>query len=149
MCPRPVTKLEFICKTMISCFIYLPIAKYSSYRYKTWSIAGTHKEFHMMTSSNGIFSALLAFCIGNSPVTGEFPPQRLVARSCDVFFDLRLNKRWSTESKHRWLETPSRPFYLTVTNWMDAAEMWSLSPLDHAMICRLFRTKSVPKPMMI
>ena len=40
------------------------------------------------------FSALLAFCAGNSPVTGEFPAQRPVARSFDVFFDLRLNKRW-------------------------------------------------------
>ena len=28
------------------------------------------------------------------PVTGEFPSQRPVTRSFDVFFDLRLNKRW-------------------------------------------------------
>ena len=27
-------------------------------------------------------------------VTGEFPAQRPVTRSFDVFFDLRLNKRW-------------------------------------------------------
>ena len=37
------------------------------------------------------FSALLTFCVGNSPVTGEFPTQRLVTRSFDVLFDLRLN----------------------------------------------------------
>ena len=37
--------------------------------------------------------ALLAICTGNSPVTVEFPAQRLVTRSIDVFFDLRLNKR--------------------------------------------------------
>ena len=42
-----------------------------------------------------IFSALLAFCAGNSPVTGEFPAQRPVTRSFDVFFELRLNKRLS------------------------------------------------------
>ena len=41
-----------------------------------------------------IFSALLAICAGNSPVTGEFPAQRPVTRSYDVFFDLRLNKPW-------------------------------------------------------
>ena len=41
------------------------------------------------------FSALLAFCAGNSPVTGEFPAQRPVARSFDVFFDICLNKRLS------------------------------------------------------
>ena len=36
------------------------------------------------------FSALLALCVGNSPVTGEFPSQRPVTQSFDVFFDLRL-----------------------------------------------------------
>ena len=39
------------------------------------------------------FSALLAFCAGNSPVTGEFPAQRPATRSFDVFFDLCLSKR--------------------------------------------------------
>ena len=34
------------------------------------------------------FSALLAICEGNSPVTGEFPAQRPVTRSFDVFFHL-------------------------------------------------------------
>ena len=41
------------------------------------------------------FSALLAICVGNSPVAGEFPSQRPVTRSFGVFFDLRLNKRLS------------------------------------------------------
>ena len=41
----------------------------------------------------GTFSALLALCVGNSPVTGEFPSQRPVTRSFGVFFDLRQNKR--------------------------------------------------------
>ena len=44
------------------------------------------------------FSALLAICAGNSPVTGEFPSQRPVTRSFDVFFDLSLNKRLSKQS---------------------------------------------------
>ena len=41
------------------------------------------------------FSASLAHCAGNSQVTAEFPAQRPVTRSFDVFFDLRLNKRLS------------------------------------------------------
>ena len=41
------------------------------------------------------FSALLALCAGNSPVTGEFPAQRSVTRSFDVFFDLSLNNGWA------------------------------------------------------
>ena len=35
-----------------------------------------------------IFAALLAICATNSPVPGEFPSQRAVTRSFDVFFDL-------------------------------------------------------------
>ena len=57
------------------------------------------------------FSALLAFCVGNSPVTGEFPAQRPVTRSFDVFFDLRLNKQLSKQSWGWWFETPSRPLW--------------------------------------
>ena len=41
------------------------------------------------------FSALLAFCAGNSLVTGEVPAPRAVTRSFDVFFDLRLNYSWA------------------------------------------------------
>ena len=33
------------------------------------------------------FSALLALSAGNSPVTSEFPSQRSVTRSFDIFFD--------------------------------------------------------------
>ena len=43
------------------------------------------------------FSALLAFCAGNSPVPVEFHAQRPVTRSFDVTFDLRLNKRLSKQ----------------------------------------------------
>ena len=45
-----------------------------------------------------IFSALLAICAGNSPVTSEFPVQGSVTRSFDVFFDLRLYKLLSKQS---------------------------------------------------
>ena len=65
----------------------------------------------MMTSLNVIFSALLAICAGNSPVPGEFPAQRPVTRSFDVFFDLRLNKRLSKQSWGWWFETLSRPLW--------------------------------------
>ena len=57
------------------------------------------------------FSTLLALCRGNSPVTGEFPSQRPVTRSFDVFFDLRLNKRLSKQSCGWWFETQSRPLW--------------------------------------
>ena len=57
------------------------------------------------------FSALLAICAGNSPVTCEFPKQRPVTRSFDVFFHLRLNKQLSKQSWGWWFETLSRPLW--------------------------------------
>ena len=38
---------------------------------------------------------------------GEFPPQRPVTQSLDVFFDLRLNKRLSKQPWGWWFETLS------------------------------------------
>ena len=57
------------------------------------------------------FSALLALCAGNSPVSGEFPAQRPVTRIFDVFFDLRLIKRLSKHSLGWRFETLSRPLW--------------------------------------
>ena len=57
------------------------------------------------------FSALLAICAGNSPVPGDFPAQRPVRRSFDVFFDLRLNKRLSKQLWGLWFETLSRSLW--------------------------------------
>ena len=54
-----------------------------------------------------IFSALLAICAGNSPVPGEFPTQRPVTRSFDVYFNLRPNKRLSKQSWGWWFEAQS------------------------------------------
>ena len=56
-------------------------------------------------------SALLAICAGNSPVTGEFPAQRPVTRSFEVFFGLRLNKRLNKQSWAWWFDTPSCPLW--------------------------------------
>ena len=60
------------------------------------------------------FSALLAICAGNSPVPavpGEFPAQRPVTRSFNVFFDLHPNKRLSNQWWGWWFETLSCPFW--------------------------------------
>ena len=57
------------------------------------------------------FSALLAICAGNSPVPGEFPTQRPVRRSFDVFFDPRSNKRLSKQWRGWWFQTQSCPLW--------------------------------------
>ena len=68
-------------------------------------------ELFMMTSSMDTFSALLAFCVGISPVTGQFSSQRPVTRSLDVFFDLLYNKRLGKQSWGWWFETPARSLW--------------------------------------
>ena len=63
------------------------------------------------------YSVLLAICAGNSSVTGEFPAQRPMKRSFDVFFDLRLNKQLSKQSRGWWFETPSRSLWHHCNAW--------------------------------
>ena len=61
----------------------------------------------MKTSSNGnIFRVTGPLC-GEFIGPGEFPTQRTVTRSFDVFFDLRLNKRLSKQPWGWWFEMPS------------------------------------------
>ena len=57
------------------------------------------------------FSALLALCAGNSPVSGEFPALRPVTRSFDVFFDVHLIKLLNKHSRGWWFETLSGPLW--------------------------------------
>ena len=82
----------------------------------------------MMTSSNGdIFRVTDPLC-GNSPVTSEFPSQRPVTWSFDIFFDLRLNKRLSKQPWGWWFETPSRSL------WRHCNDMHNSRDILHVMV---------------
>ena len=59
-------------------------------------------KHYMMTSSNGHFSRYWPFV---REFTGEFPTQRPVRRSFDVFLDLRLNRRFSKQSWGSWFKS--------------------------------------------
>ena len=72
-----------------------------------WYLDSISNVFNMMTSSTGKFSALLALCVRNSPVNGEFPSQRPVTWRFDVIFYLRLNKCLNKQSWGWWFEMPS------------------------------------------
>ena len=68
----------------------------------------------MITSSSGNMFRVTVFCVRNSPVTAvnslvtdEFPSHGPVTRCFGAFFDLRLNKQLSKQSRRRWFETPS------------------------------------------
>ena len=60
------------------------------------------------------FSALLALCAWISLVTGEFPAQRPVTQSFDVFFDLCLNKRLGKQSWSWWFGRHRAHYDVTV-----------------------------------
>ena len=100
-------EVRYICVNIIVLWYFngnhLIIIKYRMWIYKhgnTW-------WRHQMET----FSALLAICAGNSPVPGEFPTQRPVTGSFDVFFDLCLNKRLRKQSRGWWFETLSCPLW--------------------------------------
>ena len=95
------------------------------------------------------FSALLALCAGNSTVPGEFPTQRPVTRSVDVFFDLCLNKRLSKQSWGWWFETPSRSLwchcnapYQNYSNLLKTVQnsLYSTETNSNTQPIRLFKT---------
>ena len=65
------------------------------------------------------FSALLAICAGNSLVFSEFPAQRPVTRSFDVFFDSHLNKQLSKQSWAGDLIRYRAHYDVTVMQWCD------------------------------
>ena len=68
---------------------------------------GNGASCDMITSSNGnIFRVTGPLC-GEFTGPGEFPTQRPVTRSFDVYFDLRLNKRLSKQPWSWWFETLS------------------------------------------
>ena len=115
-----------------SCFnIKIPLCQYmnSHYRYKTvpWQShrynGNTHTQntvfifkvvlianyfllwIIMMTSSNRNIIRVTGPLCGEFTGPGEFPTQRPVTRSFDVFFHLRLNKRLSKQPRGWWFET--------------------------------------------
>ena len=88
-------KVTIVPSTLVQAMVHYWTAPNINWMIKSWWC------HHMET-----FSALLATCAGNSPVPGEFPTQRPVTRSFDVFFDLCPNKRLSKQSWGWWFETP-------------------------------------------
>ena len=74
-------------------------------------VNGSAVNFSWWRHQMETFSALLAICAGNSPVPGEFPTQRPVTRSFDVYFDLRPDNRLSKQSWGWWFETLSHSLW--------------------------------------
>ena len=93
-----------------------------------------------MTSSNGnIFRVSGPLC-GEFTGPGEFPAQRPVTRSFDVFFDLRPNKWLSKQPRGWWFETLSwslwrqcNGIFITKAEWRYVA--WDISCYFCVFMC--------------
>ena len=75
------------------------------------------------------FSALLDICAGNSPASGEFPAQRPVTRSFDVFFDLCLNKRLRKQLAR------ASPSSTETGQWVCCEPAWALQRVPDVSMC--------------
>ena len=71
----------------------------------------------MMTSSNGNIFHIIG------PLCGEFPSQRPVTQSFDVFIDLRLNKRLRKQPWSWWFETPSCSLWRHCNDHRDSGDV--------------------------
>ena len=92
------------------CFLVVVNMTIESYLYHWLLIAWWR---HQMET----FSALLAFCAGNSPVRGKFPAQRPVTQSFDIFFDRHLNKHLSKQYRGWDLRRHRAHYDVTVMAW--------------------------------
>ena len=97
-----------------------------------WLPAATHSSQVRRTVNSPwrhdleTFSALLALCEGNPPVTGGFPSQR-TSNAEMFFFDIPLNKRMNKHLSCRWFEMPWRFYYIVVIWHTEARTKWSLT----------------------
>ena len=70
-----------------------------------------YMKAYMMTSSNGNIFRVTGHLCAEFTAPGDFPTQRPVTRSFDVFFDLSLSKRLSKQWWGWCLETLSHPLW--------------------------------------
>ena len=87
----------------------------------------------MMTSSNENIFRVTGLCATNSPVTGEFPSQRPVTRSFDIFFDLHPNKCLNSQIKKNYA-LPAMEVRLIFGN-----RMWYMNATENGHILRQVR----------
>ena len=92
---KPLSKLMMVNSLT---YIYIYIYMYASLDLNDLRLSWTNQASMWWRHQMEAFSASLAFCASQRPVT----------RSFDVFFDVGLNKQLSKQSWGCWFETPSR-----------------------------------------
>ena len=86
-----------MCARFALCCVLLWFRTGRFYLHFSWEYPCHWGSHTMMTSSSGSIFRVTDPLFGEFTGTGEFPTQRSVTRSFDVFFDLRLNERLSKQ----------------------------------------------------
>ena len=101
-----------------------------------------------MTSSNGNIFRVTGHLCGEFTGPGEFPAQRPVTRSFDVFFDISLSK----QSRGWWFETQSRPLWRQCngkTNKHNKLALLHTRPSFHAKYSQFLIYKIYPTSYLV
>ena len=106
-----------------------------------WNTIPCHEVIviFMMTSSNGNIFRVTGHLCGEFTGPGEFPTQRSVTRSFDLFFDLRPNKRLSKQSWGWWFETLLHPLWRHRNGYQSDDDMH----IAISNICKQTQTKVI------
>ena len=99
-----------------------------------------------MTSSNGNIFRVTGHLCGEFTGPGEIQAQRPVTRSFDVFFHLRLNKRFSKQPRGWWFETPAPGVYDVIVMWWTNNICCVRSSVDYSWSRYLLNSNTVISP---
>ena len=103
-----MVKIKWCYKSLISTTGFFTLRRHHPYN-EIVTLLLSHKHDDIIKKET--FSPLLALRAGNSLVTNEFPSQRPVTQSFDIFFDLCLNKRLGKQWWGWWFEMPLCPLW--------------------------------------
>ena len=85
-----------------------------------------------------LFSAKLAICEENPPVTGGFPSQKAGDAGFDIFCVVNLIKMLSKESSCLWFETPWHSCDIIVMAWPISVWKCSLNSIVNSSVEKRF-----------
>ena len=88
------------------------------------------------------FSALLAFCAGNSPGHRWIPYAKASDGELWCFFDLRLDQQLSKQWRRWWFETPSRSLWRQCNGFQGISLLHALQP-QVCQVCASCGNKSL------
>ena len=116
--------LKMLCGKLHPFFLGLNVLV-DGVQWSHYTMMNSHQNASWWRHQMETFSVLLVLCVGNPPVPGEFPAQRPVMRSFDVFFGLRPNKWLSKQLCGWWFEMQLRSLWRHCNaHWHHIAWTW-------------------------